>query len=164
MFNKKKTEPQHLIIQVAKADSKKPSEPELRANRFVLTDSEGHTRAQLQCVKGGAVALTFHDDDGKMGLLIGLDPDHSPTLAFVKDGKMKANLDLDKKSHEPSLTLHSKGKAKVEVGFDKTDSAAIRLHDETGSLRASLSLSSNGDAQLKLFDQRGYVVNEVKGK
>lgn len=163
MFGKKKPEPQHLIIEVAKSDAKKPSESELRAQKFVLTDEQGKTRAQFQCVAGGAVALTFHDGEGKMGLLLGLDPHQSPTLAMVKDGRMKANLELDQKTSQPMMSLHGKGKQKIEMGFDKTDNAAVRFHDEDGSLRMTLSLSSKGDAQIKLFDHKGYVVNEMKG-
>lgn len=165
MFGRKKPQqPQQLIIEIAKSDKKKPSEPEIRANKFVLTDPEGTTRAQFQCAAGGAVALTFHDDDGKMGLLLGLDPAQNPTLAFVQKGQMKANLDIDKNTGQPSLSLQGSGKSKVEVGFDKTDNASLRLHDEAGNLRASLSLSARGDAQLRLFDQNGYVVNQVEGK
>jgi hypothetical protein len=162
MFGKKK-QPQHLIIQVNRSDAKKPSQDEVRANKFVLTDIDGNTRAQLQCVAGGAVALTFHDDDGKMGMLLGLNPQQSPTLACVKDGKMKVNLDLDPKSHSPSLTLHGGGKSKVDVGFDKSDNASMQLHDQQGNVRVSISLSASGDAEVKLFDHRGYVVREMKG-
>lgn len=164
MFRKKKPEPHHLVIEIARSDKKKPSEPEIRANKFVLTDSEGQTRAQFQCSTGGAVALTFHDDAGKMGVLLGLDPAQNPTLAFVRNGQMKANLDIDKKSEQPSLTLHGSGKSRVEVGFDKTDNASLRMTDEDGNVRASISLSAKGDAQIKLFDHNGYVVNEVKSK
>lgn len=160
MFGRK-PEPKHLIVEVARADAAKPSQPEVRAHKFVLTDADGHTRAQMQCVKGGAVALTFHNDEGRMGMLLGLDPDQSPTLAFMKDGKAKANLELDSKTHQPSLTLHSEGKSKVEIGFDKTDNAAVRLHDDDGQLRMSISLSADGSAQIKLFDKRGYVVSQM---
>jgi hypothetical protein len=164
LFRKKKPKPQQLVIEVAKSDKKKPSEPEIRANKFVLTDSEGATRAQFQAAPGGAVALTFHDDAGKMGLLLGLDPAQNPTLAFVREGQMKANVGIDGKTDQPSLTLSGSGKSRVDVGFDKTDNASVRLTDETGSLRMSLSLSAKGDAQIKLFDQNGYLVNEFKGK
>lgn len=164
MFRKKKPEPQQLVIEVSNADKKKPSEPEIRAQKFVLTDVDGNTRAQLQSAGKGAVALTFHDDKGKMGMLVGLDPNQSPTLAFVKDGKMKANIDLDKKTNQPSLTLSGGGKSKVEVGFDKTEAASIRLHDTDGALRLSLSLSAKGDAKVKLFDKQGYTLNELKSE
>ena len=162
MFGKKKKD--HLIIEVANPDAAKPSQAEVRAHKFILTDAKGKARAQLQCAKGGAVALSFHDDKGKMGLLLGLDPDQSPTMAFVKDGQMKLNVDIDKATEEPSISLKGGGKSKVEVGFDKTSNASLRLHDAEGSLRLSISLSANGDAQVKLFDRRGYVVNEMKGK
>ena len=164
MFGKKKPKPQHLIIEIASSDKKKPSQPEIRANKFVLTDDDGLTRAQFQCAAGGAVALTFHDDQGKMGVLLGLDPSQNPTLAFVQNGQKKANLDIDKGTEQPSLTLHGAGKSRVNVGFDKTDNASLRLTDEAGNLRVSISLSAAGDAQVKLFDHRGYVVSEMKGK
>ena len=164
MFGRKKKEPQHLVIEVASSDAAKPSQDEVRANKFVLTDVDGKARAQLQCAGGGAVALTFHDAKGKMGLLLGLDPEQSPTMAFVKDGKMKVNLDINKNTQEPTLSLKGGGKSKVDVGFDKTSSASLRLHDADGALRVSISLSAKGDAQVKLFDSKGYVVSEMKGK
>lgn len=164
MFRKKKKEPQHLVVEVSSADNKKPSEGEVRAQRFVLTDSEGNTRAQLQCVDGGAVALTFHNDKGKMAMLLGLDPDQDPTFAFIKDGKKKASFELDKQTSQPSLSLHGSEKSKVEIGFDKTDNASVRLCDNEGSVRLSISLSAKGDAQVKLFDKKGYIQNELKPK
>ncbi len=162
MFRKKKPEPQQLIIEVNKADAKKPSEPETRTQKLVLTDVDGNTRAMLQCAGGGAVALTFHDDSGKMGMLLGLDPNQSPAMALVKDGKMKANLGLDKKTNEPALTLNGPDKSKVEVGYDKAETASLRLHDNEGNVRLSLSLTAKGEAQVKLFDRKGYTVKELK--
>jgi hypothetical protein len=164
MFGKKKPESQHLIIEIAPPIPGKPPKDEVRANRFVLTDTKGKARAQLQCAGGGAVALTFHDDQEKVGLLLGLDPNQSPTLAFVKDGKMKVNLDLDRKTHQPNLSVKGEGGSRVEVGFDESENAAIHLHDVGGSLRLSISLTAKGDAQIKLYDNKGYVTNEFQGR
>lgn len=161
MFGRKK-QPQHLIIEVNKTNSK-PVEDEVRASKFVLTDDKGNPRAQLQAASGGAVALTFHQDDGKVGMLLGLDPHQSPTLTFIQDGKRKVNVEIDKQTKQPNLTLEGAGSSKIDIGYDKTENASVRLHDSEGCMRVSLSLSANGDAQLKLFDKRGYVVGEVKG-
>lgn len=161
MFGKK-PEPVHLVVEVSKADSQKPSENELRAQKFVLTDKNGDTRAQLQSAGKGAVALSFHDDDGKMGLLLGLDPNQSPTLAFVKDGKVRAGLELDKKSDQPKLTLSGSGDSKIDLGYDGKDNACVNLHDANGKVRVGITLSAKGDAEIKIYDKNGYVTSQVR--
>lgn len=163
MFGKKpQPEPVQLVVEVSKNDAKKPTEPEVRAQKFVLTDREGHTRAQLQSAGKGAVALTFHDSDGKMGMLLGLDPHQSPTIAMVKDGKVKASVELDKENHQPLLTLRGAAEGKIEVGFDGKDGAILGLHDTNGTLRVAISLDSRGDAEVRVFDKNGYIHSELK--
>ena len=164
MFGKKPQQPEttHLVVEVSKADAKKPSQPEIRAHKFVLTDKDGLTRAQLQCAGKGAVALTFHDGDGKMGMLLGLDPNQSPTLAMFKDGKVKAGVELDKTNNQPLLTLRGAAEGKVEVGYDGKDNALVGLHDANGKLRVSITLDSKGDAEVRIFDKNGYVKSQLK--
>ena len=154
MFGKKpQPEPAQLVVEVSKNDARKPTEPEVRAQKFVLTDREGHTRAQLQSAGKGAVALTFHDTDGKMGMLIGLDPQQSPTIAMVKDGKVKASVELDKENHQPLLTLRGAAEGKSEMGCDGKDGAMLGLHDTNGKLRVAISLDARGDAEIRVFDK-----------
>ncbi len=163
MFGKKpQPEPAQLVVEVSKNDARKPTEPEVRAQKFVLTDREGHTRAQLQSAGKGAVALTFHDTDGKMGMLIGLDPQQSPTIAMVKDGKVKASVELDKENHQPLLTLRGAAEGKIEMGFDGKDGAILGLHDTNGKLRVAISLDARGDAEIRVFDKNGYIHSELK--
>ncbi len=163
MFGRKsQPEPTQLIVEVSKADVKKPTEPEIRAQKFVLTDREGHTRAQLQSAGKGAVALTFHDTDGKMGMLLGLDPQQSPTIAMVKEGKVKASVELDKENHQPLVTLRGAAEGKVEVGYDGKDGAVVGLHDANGKLRVAISLDSKGDAEVRIFDKNGYIHSQLK--
>lgn len=164
MFGKKpqQPEPAHLVVEVSRADVKKPSEAEVRAQKFVLTGSDGSTRAQLQSAGKGAVALTFHDSDGKMAMLLGLDPTGSPTIALVKDGKVRAGLELDRTNSQPRITLRGAGEGKIEVGYDGKDNASVGLHDSTGKLRVSISLDAAGEAQVKIYDKNGYTESELK--
>lgn len=164
MFGKKpqQPEPVQLVVEVSRADAKKPSDSEVRAHKFVLTDSDGSTRAQLQSAGRGAVALTFHDTDGKMGMLLGLDPHGSPTIAMMKDGKVKAGVELDKVNSQPLITLRGAGESKVEVGYDGKDNASVGLHDTSGNLRVSITLDAHGEAQVKIFDKNGYAQSELK--
>lgn len=161
----RKPQPQettHLVVEVSKADVKKPSQSEVRTQKLVLTDKDGLTRAQLQCAGKGAVALTFHDGDGKMGMLLGLDPQQSPTLAMVKDGKVKVSVEVDKVNHQPLLTLRGPSESKVEVGYDGKDNSAVGLHDANGRLRVSISLDAKGDAEVRIFDKNGYIQSQLK--
>jgi hypothetical protein len=151
MFGKKpqpQPESAHLVVEVTKADAKKPSQPE--------------TRAQLQCAGKGAVALTFHDADEKMGMLLGLDPHQSPTIAMFKDGKVRAGVELDKTTSQPQISLRGAGEGKVEVGYDGKDNASVGLHDANGKLRVSISLDSKGDAEVRIFDKNGYITSQLK--
>lgn len=155
-------EPAHLVVEVSKADAEKPSQSEVRAQKFVLTDKDGATRAQLQSAGKGAVALTFHDGDGKMGMLLGLDPHQSPTVAMFKDGKVKAGIELDKTNQQPLVTLRGAADSKMEVGYDGKDNASVALHDTNGKLRVSITLDAQGDAQVRVFDKNGYVQSQLK--
>ncbi len=164
MFGRKpKSEPEQLVIEVAKSDAKKPTQQEVRAQKFVLTDGEGKTRAQLQSAgKKGAVALTFHDEDEKMRLLLGLDPKQAPTLVMLEDGRPRVGLELDGKTGQPNLTLSGAGESKIQAGFDGSNKATITVHDGTGQMRVSISLDPSGQAQVALYDHKGYVREKLR--
>lgn len=155
-------QPQQLIIEVATSNKgKSAAEAEIRAQKFVLEDGDGNVRAQLQSAGNGAVAMTFHDQKGKMGVLLGLDPNQSPTLALLKEGKMKAGIELDRQGGEPTLTLQGPGKSSVVAGYDADSRAVLGLHDTSGTLRVSITLDAKGRAQVAVFDQRGYAQEKL---
>lgn len=161
MFGKKpEKQPETLTIEVSKPQSggrHKPAQGEVRAQKFLLEDGEGNIRAQLQSAGNGAVALTFHDNDGKMGLLVGLDPNQSPAVALVKEGQVKANVDLNRKTGHPSVKLSGPADSAIKLGFDAKDTAGLELHDQAGRLRVRISLTAQGEAEVALYDTKGYV-------
>ncbi len=164
MFGSQPKQPQHLTIEIPQANKKATGKAEVRARRFVLEDDEGGIRAQLQSAGNGAVALTFHDQGGKLGVLVGLDPKQNPTLALVKEGKMKAGLELDKESGQPALNLKGAADSQVTVGFDSKNNAEVSLTDQAGRLRVSITLAPNGEAQVALYDTKGYVREKMTQK
>lgn len=135
---------------------------ELRAQKFVLLDSDGKTRAQLQAAgKGGAVALTFHDSDEKMRLLLGLDPRQAPTLAMIEGTDKRVEIGVDGKSGRPHLSLKAGGGSEVAVRFDEYDRASISLCDLKGQARVRISLEPDGRAEVALYDEKGYVAQKL---
>lgn len=136
----------------------------IKARKFVLEDEHGKTRAELQSAPNGAVALTFHDLAGKMCALFGLDPRQAPTLALIKDGKVKAGVELGKNNGQPQLVLNGPGKSNVGVDFeDRTGNASVVLHDQSGIARVSIAMSPNGKTEISLFDEQGYVAERLTG-
>lgn len=158
-------QPMQLVIEVASSDKakKRPAQPEVRARKFVLEDADCNVRAQLQSAGNGAVALTFHDQEGKMGVLLGLDPNQSPTLALVKEGKLKAGLEMDKTSGEPALTLSGPGKSKVVAGYDEKSHAHLDVVDIMGTVRVSITLDPSGKAEISVFDRKGFSKEKISG-
>ncbi len=135
---------------------------ELRAQKFVLLDSDGKTRAQLQAAgKGGAVALTFHDSDEKMRLLLGLDPRQAPTLAMLEGAEKRVEIGVDGKSGRPHMSLKAGGRSEVAVHFDEYDRASISLSDLKGQARVRISLEPDGRAEVALYDEKGYVAQKL---
>lgn len=135
---------------------------EFRAQKFVLLDSEGKTRAQLQAAgKGGAVALTFHDSDEKMRLLLGLDPRQAPTLAMLEGTDKRVEIGMDGKSGRPHLSLKAGGRSEVAVRFDEYDRASLSLSDTKGQARVRISLEPDGRAEVALYNEKGYVAQRL---
>lgn len=136
----------------------------VKARKFVLEDEQGRVRAELQSAPNGAVALSFHDTAGKMCALLGLDPRQAPTLALLKDGKVKAGLELGRNNGQPQLVLNGPSKASVGVGFDdRTGNAAVVIHDQSGTPRVSICMTPAGKTEVSLFDEAGYVAERMTG-
>lgn len=65
----------------------------VEAQKFVLQDARGESRAELTVLPDGSPTLGFLDREGKPRLVLGLAPDSSPGLALLDPGE-KARLTL----------------------------------------------------------------------
>jgi hypothetical protein len=107
-----------LVYAAGKASAEAPAATVVRAQRFVLVDSEGRERAELGLVQGGP-CLRLLDNDGKPRAALMLASDGSPQLS-LKDGNSQVRavlgcIDLERaltsrveKRPESSLVLFSK--------------------------------------------------------
>jgi hypothetical protein len=102
---------------------------EVRANRFVVEDENGKTRALLAALKDGPT-LNLYDENGKP----------CANLYAVKDG--------------PGLALSdANGMLRVALGANKEESGLI-LFDEKSKTRATLGVTADGPG-LTLWDENG---------
>lgn len=128
------------------------SSKELRTRKLVLEDEKGNPRAELKASANGSVGLAFKNSKGKMSALFGIDPNQSPTLVMLKDGKVRASMDRGK------LTLTGVNNAKVTVGIDdKSGEAGLVLKDAKGITRVSVTMDSNGRTTIATHDEQGYI-------
>ena len=107
---------------------------EIRANKFVLEDQDGTTRAQLAIDLNGSM-LFLHDENGNI----------RAALIATSDG--------------PALVLREKGKTRAELGVLK-DTPQLVLLDENGKPRTALSVDKDGP-KLGLFEKNGKPIWEV---
>lgn len=102
----------------------------LEAERFVLRDADGTSRAELGMLEGASILL-LNDEDGMPGV----------ALSVVPNGPRKVSL-LDKNGKTRSvLTARADG------------DSGLRLFDKNRAHRASLDVMADGRAILRLANQ-----------
>ncbi len=114
---------------------------EVSAERFVLKDEHGRSRAMLSLKYDLAPALALMDESGRDQVLLRAMPDGSSALEYFED-------------QAPRVAMTS-----------QTGSAAsISLFDRDGRSRAGLSLADDGTTGLELLrDRRGAALNVSPG-
>jgi hypothetical protein len=102
----------------------------VRAEAFILTDSDGNVRAILSSAPDGAVELSLRDTTGKARGRLGLAA-----------------------SGEPYMELHdAEGQSRLWLGEQRSAGPGLQLRDRSGGRRAWLRLDSNDEPSLLLFD------------
>ena len=149
----------------------------VNAEKFILRDSSGKTRASLSVGPDGKVALALADKDGKIRAGLGVTSDGSPGLALAdKDGTRRAGLgvgvdgtvrlDLTDKDGKPRAELavldygspvlllrNNDGIPRALIGFMADRSPTITLTDKDGKPRAELAVSDDGLPHLAILDK-----------
>lgn len=108
----------------------------VEAERFIVRDAGGRTRATLGVAADGEAGLYFVDRDGKLRAALALKTDGGPNLTL---------LDRDEK---PRVGL--------VVGADGTP--VLGLFDRDKKLRATLSVAADGTPFLSFKDRDGKVI------
>jgi len=106
---------------------------EIRANRFILEDENGKTRAELSLKKDGPVLLLLDEND-------------------------KSRAELSLKKDGPNLSLSDEnGKPRAGLTVDKDGRPGLLLLDDNGKCLAILSVAMDGP-WLALFEENGKVI------
>lgn len=105
----------------------------IEAERFVLRDSLGATRATLMSVQDGSVGLTLFDRFGVPLTVLVLYADGSSSLTF----------------------RNTQGKNLLMLSSGAVGGPRVRLCDQTGQPRLVLSLGTGNTPSFELLDARG---------
>ncbi|MBI3609963.1 MAG: hypothetical protein HY204_04565 [Nitrospirae bacterium] len=118
------------------AEKTAPPAKVVAAEKFLLVNKEGRTRATLATLADGRPRLDLHDSDGKPRAGLYLLPDGSPRLALFNGQGM----------HRALLALLPDG----EPG--------LILFDKDGKPQASFVLTPDGNSKLVLGDKDGQIL------
>jgi hypothetical protein len=164
-----------------------PESNENRAERFLLTDAAGKTRASLGVTAEGP-ELLFLDENNRSRSSIGATADGARFRLFDAQGRVRARLAAGQKGTElsfldstgiaraglvltaglsgtPTLDLRDRtGRSRAQLEVEQ-DGPVLRLYGDAGKVGARLRVLQNEGPQLALFDaagkQRGtFIVDE----
>lgn len=111
-----------------------PKSRVIEAEKFILYDSRGMTRAQLTMLASVGPRLSMTDNDGTERVVMGLTSDGAPLLGFKdKQGKV----------------------VRLDLSLDEDDSPVLRFWDKQGKARAALRLDADDSPALRFFDKDG---------
>ena len=102
---------------------------EIRANRLILEDQNGKSRAELAVDKDGP-RLVLTDQNGKIGATLNLDKDGSGLALLDETGKPRLSLDAFKSG--PILNLHDQNGNSRAILEVTNAGPRLTLRDETG--------------------------------
>ncbi|HIJ65313.1 MAG TPA: hypothetical protein HPP77_05110 [Candidatus Hydrogenedentes bacterium] len=117
----------------------------LRAKEFVLEDAEGNERAAIRVDAAHNTRLEFKDEQGNVGLFIGLTAAGTPRVWLSYAG--------------------GKGSIQLEAN-NRLSTAGLIIAGTTGKAQVLLGVARNGLPAIALLDPEGNVVfpHDVNGK
>jgi hypothetical protein len=113
----------------------------VEAERFVLRDVAGRTRAELRVAGDHSVALRFKDADGMPRLTVGMENGAALIVLNENRGKLRAGL--------VALPHGAPG---------------LSLYDASGKPRAELSLMRDGTPVVTFSDRDGFATWKTTGR
>jgi len=133
--------------------------PEIRATRFVLTDRDGKSRAELGTRPDGSVALRLADARGVNRATLSVAADGVSRLALHgADGRPRAQVTTGPDDW-PSLVFFDKqGMRRAALDISLGGWPVFALADDRGDDRAVLQVVPDGTPVLVLFDKTGRVI------
>lgn len=105
----------------------------IEADRFILRDKDGNTRAALHMLPEGYPILAFYDRDGH------------DLLQFYAWHDNAVGMDV----------LDNKGNIRVGIGGDQDGGVGMAIYGGNGKKRADFGMSNSGLAGMGIYDRNG---------
>lgn len=126
----------------------------MEADRFVLRDATGQTRAELKIDDDGQPALLFYDHGAHQRVEVGLQEDGSPFLSLISSNGNVCQL-ASSPEGSISLNIGSDGNSGVWLGLRDDGLPELSLVDREGHIRVLLGLNHGGEPVTALTDKTG---------
>jgi hypothetical protein len=145
----------HLVPREAEASAR--AARELKANKFILVDTDGNERGVFQVDKKGIAGVSLEDQTGRQRSEFRVGADGGAAIAFYDQSGSKRVVLGETPGARDGLAIYSAGGRQI-AGFTVADdnASSVTLYDpSTGRARVGLGVSSSGEPALVLFDQSG---------
>lgn len=120
-----------------------------------LMDAKGRTRIQLLARDQKGPILTLRGWEGPSRILIGLDPDDTPSINLLEGDHRGGHLFLTVRDGEPTLTLGLDDGQDTVTLMQREDGASLSFSDRGQIHRVGMGISTDGKAGLNVSDRQG---------
>ncbi len=130
----------------------------VKAEKFVVVDSSGNSRAVLENVVGQGASLVFRGTDGMEQIALQSFGDSRGFTLSDKSGNGRAALTLEADGSIALALYDEKSKSHVKLLAGRDGNPGIVLQDKDKGVRLRLLLYSDGSPAMVLFDNNGKVI------
>jgi hypothetical protein len=121
-----------------------------------LDDASGRDRAEFRVASEGNSSITFYDENGAKRVQLGSSPGRDGLALYASSGRQLATFTAAD-DNQSSVTLYdpNHGVARIGLGVAASGEPALALYDENGRDRAELHVNSSGKPGLALANENG---------
>lgn len=131
----------------------RPGEPQVRSDRFVLTDADGRERGEWSVGDDGRARLELADREGRARLSFTVLSSGHPGIAFSdEDGSRRVVLGVLPDRTSTLVFADGAGTPRAVMGVSPAGGANLIFGDGSGEGRVGLGLDATGGATLLLPD------------
>jgi hypothetical protein len=141
----------------------KPAVTVIQAERFQLTDSNGHSRGRLEVDPQGVARLALGGQDGIPLINLGADSQGGATLQMSDEKHQRAIVLKTDPQGPQTIVLSSEGKPRLVLEVQTDGEPSVYLNDKVKRLIA-LGLTRQGDPHLSFYGENQKAALEVISK
>ena len=135
---------------------------QVSAERFVLKDAKGRTRAVLGTADGDDPALTLYDRDGVSRAELALAAGGWPQLVLHRTQDRPDGIELIVAPDRTEVVMEdAKGRSFLS---SKAQGRALSLADKKGNFLAGIVIGDGADPVLELYNREGKLLFRAPGK